>query len=67
MPPETPTSPPPPPPTPPERRAASYQIRADLDDGVRAYQKETGAQRKAIIDQALEEYLERRGMWTHEK
>src|SRR5699024_3473375 len=54
---------PPPPPTPPGRRPAGYQIRADLDDAVRAYQAKTGAQRKAIIDQALEEYLTARGMW----
>lgn len=62
-----PTTPsPPPPPTPPARRAAGYQIRADLDAGIRSYQRKTGAQRKAIIDQALEEYLAARGEWPLE-
>jgi hypothetical protein len=64
MPAKAPTPPPPPPPTPPERRPAGYQIRADLDVAVRAYQEKTGAQRKAILDQALEEYLAARGMWS---
>lgn len=57
-------APPPPMESRPERRPAGYQIRADLDDAVRRYQTQTGAQRKAIIDQALEEYLERRGLWS---
>ncbi len=54
---------PPPPPGKIERRPAGYQIRADLDDAVRAYGEQTGALRKAIIDAALEEYLGRRGVW----
>jgi hypothetical protein len=69
MSPKSPKPSPPPPPRPerPERRAAGYQIRADLDDAVRAYQQETGAQRKAILDQALEEYLTAREMWKPEQ
>ena len=66
MPPKSPP-PPPPPPSSPERRPAGYQIRADLDAAVRAYQKQTGAQRKAILDQALEEYLAARDMWAPEQ
>lgn len=63
MPAQTPASPPPPPPKAPKRLPAGYTIREDLDDSLRAYAEETGALRKSIIDQALEEYLARRGMW----
>jgi hypothetical protein len=61
----SPKSPPPPPPPPPApRRNPGYKIRPDLDDAVRGYQQTTGAQRNAIFDQALEEYLAARGLWS---
>lgn len=59
----TPEVPPPPPVNePPPRVPMNVRILVEHDRALRTYQRKHTATRQAVIDQALTEYLERRGL-----